>query len=110
MSCLLSGGGAGGGGEGLLPYIMRKKELRGPIFPRCEIEVNIRIKSHYSPRLKRIIVFVDELEVVSTKSERKLIKSTICLTDQKIRKLLLTEFSNMAMMAIHKFITSQTTA
>ena len=37
--------------------------------------------SHYSPRLKRIIVLVYTHEVISTKSERKPLKSTIWLTD-----------------------------
>ena len=62
--------------------------------------------------MKGIIVLVNELEVVSTKSERKPIIKKYDLIDgsKTVRKLLLTEFSNMAMMAIHKFITSQTTA
>ena len=41
--------------------------------------------SHYSPRLKRIIVLVYTHEVISTKSERKPLKSTIWLTDQITR-------------------------
>ena len=44
-------------------------------------------QSHYSPRLKRIIVLVYTQEVISTKSERKPLKSTIWLTDQIMRKL-----------------------
>ena len=43
-------------------------------------------QSHYSPRLKRIIVLVYTHEVISTKSERKPLKSTIWLTDQITRK------------------------
>ena len=40
----------------------------------------------YSPRLKRIIVLVYTHEVISTKSGRKPLKSTIWLTDQITRK------------------------
>ena len=43
-------------------------------------------QSHYSPRLKRIIVLVYTHEVISTKSERKTLKSTIWLTDQITRR------------------------
>ena len=43
-------------------------------------------QSHYSPRLKRIIVLVYTQEVISTKSERKPLKSTIWLTDQITHK------------------------
>ena len=43
-------------------------------------------QSHYSPRLKRIIVLVYTHEVISTKSERKPLKSTIWLIDQITRK------------------------
>ena len=43
-------------------------------------------QSHYSPRLKRIIVLVYTHEVISAKSERKPLKSTIWLTDQITRK------------------------
>ena len=43
-------------------------------------------QSHYSPRLRRIIVLVYTHEVISTKSERKPFKSTIWLTDQITRK------------------------
>ena len=42
---------------------------------------------HYSPRLKRTIFLVYTHEVISTKSERKLLKSTIWLTDQNTRKI-----------------------
>ena len=41
---------------------------------------------HYWLRLKRIIVLVYTHEVISTKSERKPLKSTIWLTDQITRK------------------------
>ena len=43
-------------------------------------------QSPYSPRLKRTIVLVYTHEVISTKSERKPLKSTIWLTDQIMRK------------------------
>ena len=43
-------------------------------------------QSHYSPRLKTIIVLVYAHEVISTKSERKPLKSTTSLTDQITRK------------------------
>ena len=46
----------------------------------------VNSQSHYSPRLKRIIVLVYTHEVISTKSERKPLKSTISLTDQITRK------------------------
>ena len=39
-------------------------------------------QSHYSPRLKRIMVLVYTHEVISTKSGKKPLKSTIWLTDQ----------------------------
>ena len=42
--------------------------------------------SYYSLRLKRIIVLVYTHEVISTKSERKPLKSTIWLTDKITRK------------------------
>ena len=42
--------------------------------------------SHYSPILTKIIVLVYTQEVISTKSERKPLKSTIWLTDQITRK------------------------
>ena len=45
-----------------------------------------RESGHYSPRLKIIIVLVYTHEVISTKSERKPLKSTIWLTDQITRK------------------------
>ena len=41
---------------------------------------------HYSPRLKRMIVLVYTHEVISTKSERKPLKSTIWSPDQITRK------------------------
>ena len=44
------------------------------------------VRSHYSPRLKKVIVFVYTHEVISTKSERKPLKSTIWLTDKITRK------------------------
>ena len=40
-------------------------------------EVNIPKVTIYSPRLKRIIVLVHTHEVISTKSKRKPLKSTI---------------------------------
>ena len=43
-------------------------------------------QSLYSPRLKRMIILVYTHEVISTKSERKPLKSTIWLTDQITRK------------------------
>ena len=42
--------------------------------------------AEYLPRLKRIIVLVYTHKVISTKSERKPLKSTIGLTDQITRK------------------------
>ena len=42
---------------------------------------------HYSPRLKRIIVLAYTHEVISTKSERKPLKSMIWLTDQSRESL-----------------------
>ena len=48
-------------------------------------------QSHYSPRLKRIVVLVYAQEVISTKSERKPLKSTISLTDQITRKFIISQ-------------------
>ena len=66
-------------------------------------------KSHYSLRLKRIIVLVYTHEVISTKSERKPLKSTIWLTDQVswTRDSLKVDLCRIAVL---KLITSQTTA
>ena len=48
-------------------------------------------QSHYSPRLKRIVVLVYAQEVISTKSETKPLKSTISLTDQITRKFIISQ-------------------
>ena len=48
-------------------------------------------QSHYSPKLKRIVVLVYAQEVISTKSERKPLKSTISLTDQITRKFIISQ-------------------
>ena len=58
----------------------------GQIFTKPRKRRGKYSQSHYSPRLKRIIVLVYAHEVISTKSERKPLKSTIWLTDQIIRK------------------------
>ena len=55
------------------------------------------------------IVLVYTHEVISTKSGRKPLKSTICLTDQTTRKFKNRSYAEFSNMAIHKFITSQTT-
>ena len=54
-----------------------------------EIEVNIPKATE--PRLKRIVVLVYAQEVISTKSERKPLKSTISLTDQITRKFIISQ-------------------
>ena len=58
----------------------------GKIFTEARKRRGKYSQSHYSPRLKRIIVLVYTHEVISTKSERKPLKSTIWLTDQITRK------------------------
>ena len=70
-------------------YSLKSRWIVARYLPSRESGVNIRGKysqSHYSPRLKRIIVLVYTHELISTKWERKSLKSTIWLTDQITRK------------------------
>ena len=86
----------GRGGGGTLRYIWDTTYAMKPDKSRkcicilfSEIEVNIPKATE--PRLKRIVVLVYAQEVISTKSERKPLKSTISLTDQITRKFIISQ-------------------
>ena len=87
----------GGGGEGDLEIHLRYdicNEARQIEKMYMHIILWNRVKysqSHYSPRFKRIVVLVYAQEVISTKSERKPLKSTISLTDQITRKFIISQ-------------------
>ena len=83
-------------GRGTLRYIWDTTYAMKPDKSRkcicilfSEIEVNIPKATE--PRLKRIVVLVYAQEVISTKSERKPLKSTISLTDQITRKFIISQ-------------------
>ena len=67
-------------------------------------------QSHYSPRLRRIIVLVYTHEVISTKSERKPFKSRIWLTDQITRKFKNRSLQHFQTWQFTRLLISQTTA
>ena len=86
----------GGRGGGTLRYIWDTTYAMKPDKSKKHMHIILwnrgkYSQSHYSPRLKRIVVLVYAQEVISTKSEKKPLKSTISLIYQITRKFIISQ-------------------